>query len=333
MNPEMVCASAGDDPNDTNHTPLRNMDKFDFKLFEHLQKYFPKQEIKLNNVVDPKKLEGIKDLELVSEFLQDWWQFGSEADDLLFTADAAMQSGQIAHVDAAEGSTVTVAGYGNDRVVGDSRNNIIYGNNAYANGQAYVDKIDSFTDYSSDFELGVTDDDYLTGGVGNDVLYGCSGNDVLIAGTGNDTLFGGTGNDFLDAGFGNALLKGGDGADMFKINESLTATTYTRQLVMDMKDDFDRIKYSEAIRGEIELYTDGIRWLVQEHPTREDASNVHALVGRRTHLFSFTAMNGTSLAYDDKGIWVAGNNGDLNAMPTIIEGLITDNAWVEPLLM
>ena len=49
-----------------------------------------------------------------------------------------------------------------DRVFGDARNNVIYGNNAYAGAaQAYVDDIFSFTDFSRAFDQGIADGDDL----------------------------------------------------------------------------------------------------------------------------------------------------------------------------
>ena len=304
------------------------MAKFDFKLFEHLPKYFPKQELKLNRKVETKIFDINKYIEDEVEIDQDdWWQLGSNGDDLIHTSHAAMQTGQLNHIDAGEGSTIASGFYGNDRIVGDSRNNIIYGNSAYIDHQPYVDDLRSFTDYSRPFDLDMADDDYLTGGAGNDVLYGCRGDDVLIAGIGNDTLFGGTGNDFLDASLGRGVLKGGDGGDMFKINQSYSKS-HISQTVVDMKDGWDRIKYG----GEVALRSSDIRWRVNENSRREGASSVTALVGRRSILFSFIAMNGTSLAYNDKGIWVSQNTGDRNAMATINEGFITDDVWNEPIM-
>lgn len=319
-----VCIGGGD-PNEANLQPLKTMTKFDFN---QLQKFFPKQEIKLNNVVDPKKLEGIKDLELVSEFLQDWWQFGSDADDLLFTADAAMQSGQFAHVDAGVGATITAAGYGNDRVVGDARNNVIYGNNAYAGAaQAYVDDIFSFTDFSRAFDQGIADGDDLAGGAGDDVLYGCSGDDLLTGGFGNDRLFGGTGNDFLDAGYGSDLLKGGDGIDIFKLNQSFDGAGQRTafQHVTDMKDQFDRIKFGGEIKAAV--LANGVGFEVLD--VNGAANHVVAMAGDEV-LFSFAAQNGTTLGFDTNGVWVAENTGDLNAMASFEEAYASGEFWAEP---
>jgi hypothetical protein len=98
------------------------MTKFDFDQF---QKFVPKEEVKLNNIVNMKVLDSFKDIEILTKILRDWWQFGTDGDDLIFTSDAAMHSGQFGHVDAGVGATITTAGYGNVRIVGDSRNNLI----------------------------------------------------------------------------------------------------------------------------------------------------------------------------------------------------------------
>lgn len=320
----MVCVSEGDNPKDANLQPIKTMTKFDFNQFE---KFFPNQEVKLNNVVDPKMLDSIKKMEGNSKMLEDWWQFGTDGDDLIFTSDAAMQSGQFGHVDAGVGSTITVAGYANDRVVGDYRNNVIYGNNAYAGGQAYVDDIYSFNDFSQVFDEGIADRDNLAGGFGDDVLYGCNGDDVLTGGFGNDRLFGGTGNDFLDAGYGTDLLKGGDGMDIFKLNQSFDGAGQRTdfQHVTDMKDQFDRIMFGGGIKEAV--LANGVSFEVFD--SSDHASHVVAMAGNEI-LFTFTAQNGTTLGYDDKGVWVGDNNGDLNAMAMLQEAYSSDNFWAEP---
>jgi len=303
------------------------MAKFDFELSELLKKFFPEQEAKIINKVDPKIFEGVKDFEGLIDIAEDWWQFGSSRDDLIFTQDAATQTGQFAHINAGEGATITVAGSGDDRVVGDYRNNIIYGNDAYVEGQAYVDDIHSFTDFSRPFDQGIADRDNLSGGTGHDVLYGCSGDDLLFGGSGNDRLFGGTGNDFLDAGYGTDLLKGGDGMDMFKLYQSFDGAGQGTHLqrVTDMKDQFDRIKYGGEIKEAV--YANGVR-LVVGNANRESTEFV-AMAGDEI-LFTFAAKNGTTLGYDDNGIWVADSNGDPNAMVTAREAYSNDQFWVEP---
>ncbi len=320
----MVFLSEGDNPEDTILKTITTMNKFNFNQFENL---LTNQKAKLYNVVDPKMLDAIKELENNSKMLEDWWQIGTDGDDLIFTSDAAMQSGEFAHIDAGVGATITVADYGNDDVVGDGRNNVIFGNNAYAGGQAYVDDIHSFTDFSSVFDEGIADRDNLAGGFGNDVIYGCSGDDVLTGGFGNDRLFGGTGNDFLDAGYGTDLLKGGDGMDMFKLNQSFDGAGQRTdfQHVTDMKDQFDRIMFGGEIKEAV--LANGVNFRVLD--SSDLASHVVAMAGNEV-LFTFAAQNGTTLGYDKKGVWVADNNGDLNSIAMLQEAYSNDNFWAEP---
>ena len=321
----MVCASEGDTPKTHTTHHFKPMSKFDFDQF---QKFFPKHEGKLNKVVNVKDFDSIKNIESATKILGDWWQFGTDGDDLMFTSDAAMHSGQFGHVDAGLGATITTAGYGNDRVVGDSRNNVIYGNNAYAGtAQAYVDDIYSFTDFSQAFDQWIVDNDNLAGGFGDDVLYGCSGDDLLTGGFGNDRLFGGTGNDFLDAGYGSDLLKGGDGIDIFKLYQSFDGAGQRTafQHVTDMKDQFDRIKFGGEIKEAV--LANGVGFEVID--SSGTASHVVAKAGDEI-LFSFAAQNGTTLGYDDNGVWVAENNGDLSAIAGLVQATTNDNFWAEP---
>jgi len=70
----------------------------------------------------------------------------------------------------------TTGGTGNDRLIGNTLNNILNGSNG---------------------------NDQLQGLGGNDTLWGETGNDILTGGVGNDQLWGGTGDDILTGGVGN----------------------------------------------------------------------------------------------------------------------------------
>ena len=78
------------------------------------------------------------------------------------------------------------SGSADDRLIGDSHNNIFYGGRG---------------------------GDILMGEGGHDTLYGDSGYDVLNGGEGNDKLYGGSGNDVLDGGEGENWFYGGEGRD------------------------------------------------------------------------------------------------------------------------
>ncbi|MFH3479787.1 M10 family metallopeptidase [Xanthobacter variabilis] len=84
-------------------------------------------------------------------------------------------------------------GSGDDRLIGNSYVNVIYGNAGD----------DTFYGYGGDDRLlGGTGNDIFDGGAGNDRLYGQDGNDRLVGGVGNDLLEGGTGSDSMTGGAG-----------------------------------------------------------------------------------------------------------------------------------
>ena len=91
---------------------------------------------------------------------------------------------------------ITLEGTASHDVVGDSRANVIRGNDG-------------------DNKLhGGSGDDILQGGGGSDVLQGGAGDDELRGDSGNDQLFGSAGDDELRGGAGDDVLNGGPGADL-----------------------------------------------------------------------------------------------------------------------
>lgn len=98
---------------------------------------------------------------------------------------------------------------GNDRVVGGSKDDFLYGDNARATRVA-----------GNDHLLGRGGDDDLNGGAGNDVTRGGSGHDLLVEWpdhpSGADRLFGGPGDDYLQDALEprtDQVFDGGPGAD------------------------------------------------------------------------------------------------------------------------
>ncbi len=83
----------------------------------------------------------------------------------------------------------------NDRLVGDSKANDLFGG------------------YGSDYLAGSSGADYLVGGAGNDSIYGSTGSDWLYGNSGNDYLVGSSGNDAINGGTGDDDIVGGLGAD------------------------------------------------------------------------------------------------------------------------
>jgi Ca2+-binding RTX toxin-like protein len=117
---------------------------------------------------------------------------------------------------------ITLEGTANHDVVGDSRANVIQGNDGdnklYGGG-------------GDDILHGGGSKDVLQGGAGDDELRGDSGNDQLFGDSGNDILKGGAGDDILSGGGGADLLYGGAGDDNFVIglNDSGVDTVFDHE--------------------------------------------------------------------------------------------------------
>ena len=88
-------------------------------------------------------------------------------------------------------------GSGNDRLLGDAKNNILTG------------------------EGGA---DELLGGGGDDTLRGNAGADILDGGEGDDVLTGGAGNDIYIVSDGNDTINAGQGSDTLKVPSDYSIT-------------------------------------------------------------------------------------------------------------
>lgn len=115
-------------------------------------------------------------------------------------------------------------GSGNDTVIGNETNNVIWGDNGRDQlfgqdgddtlyGGAQADKL--YGDEGADLLKGAGGRDLLIGGAGTDLLIGGGGQDRLYGGALDDRLLGQNGDDYLDSGEGNDVMFGGAGADMF----------------------------------------------------------------------------------------------------------------------
>jgi hypothetical protein len=94
----------------------------------------------------------------------------------------------------------------------------------------------------ADVLVGGGGNDVLQAGNGHDALYGSAGNDKLEGGAGNDALFGGTGNDTLIGGTGDDILRGGGGADHFVFN----AAGGGKDIVDDFEMSIDKLVFTSA---------------------------------------------------------------------------------------
>lgn len=101
----------------------------------------------------------------------------------------------------------------NDRMAGDSSNNIMYGGNGkdYLDGKAGNDEL--YGGHGNDIIIAGDGDDYVAGDAGDDKLFGGNGNDTLQDSDGNDYFSAGNGDDVVEAGAGNDKVLGGAGND------------------------------------------------------------------------------------------------------------------------
>lgn len=106
-----------------------------------------------------------------------------------------------------------VTGDGNDRITGNSIDNIITSNagNDWISGMLGNDTISSGD--GDDTVFGGHGDDNIDGGAGNDTLRGDLNNDTIDGGDGNDLVFGGSGDDVLLGSAGIDTLRGEAGND------------------------------------------------------------------------------------------------------------------------
>jgi Ca2+-binding RTX toxin-like protein len=94
---------------------------------------------------------------------------------------------------------------------------------------------------------GNTQNNLLIGGDGNDILQGLGGDDILWGGAGNDVLNGGSGNDSLWGGIGDDILTGGVGNDKYLFqSSSVFATSLGIDYISDFEAGLDQIVLSKT---------------------------------------------------------------------------------------
>ncbi|MEM5469140.1 calcium-binding protein [Celeribacter marinus] len=139
------------------------------------------------------------------------------------------------HLNAGAGEGDTFSGIegliltdANDRVSGDTVNNIIYaggGNDTlygktgrdYFYGEDGNDRLNGGK--HKDRLYGDEGNDRIHGDWGHDYIKGANGDDLLRGGPGRDRIYGGNDNDILDGGESNDYLSGGKGNDTFIFND------------------------------------------------------------------------------------------------------------------
>ncbi len=94
---------------------------------------------------------------------------------------------------------------------------------------------------------GNTQNNLLIGGDGNDILQGLGGDDILWGGAGNDLLNGGSGNDSLWGGLGDDILTGGVGNDKYLFqSSSVFATSLGIDYISEFEAGLDQIVLSKT---------------------------------------------------------------------------------------
>jgi serralysin len=94
---------------------------------------------------------------------------------------------------------------------------------------------------------GNTQNNLLIGGSGNDILQGLGGDDILWGGAGNDVLNGGSGNDSLWGGLGDDILTGGVGNDKYLFqSSSVFATSLGIDYISEFEAGLDQIVLSKT---------------------------------------------------------------------------------------
>ncbi len=111
--------------------------------------------------------------------------------------------------------------FGNDRISGTPRNNIIVAldGSDSIHGLGGDDKIQG--NEGADQLYGEAGNDVVQGGTGSDQLYGGDGDDIMAGGVDDDYLVGGQGNDKLYGDVGDDILVGGPGSDYFDCGEGV----------------------------------------------------------------------------------------------------------------
>lgn len=111
------------------------------------------------------------------------------------------------------GGPLEVGTDGNDTLIGDGRNNRIFGGdgNDSINGRGGNDKL--YGEMGDDTLNGNLGNDFIDGGVGNDRIEGGTGNDLIKSGSGTDNITAGAGDDIALGGSGNDRLSVGGGND------------------------------------------------------------------------------------------------------------------------
>ncbi|GAA3859341.1 S8 family serine peptidase [Celeribacter arenosi] len=183
--------------------------------------------------LDPANRKTLQDLDGGT----DWVNFAAFSDnvEVVLTNQRVHIGGKkLLDVDASSDFEGFVFGDGNDRFVGTSSDETVYGmrgndlivlssGNDTAMGGAGDDRL-----YGQDGEdwlyggagndelIGGSDKDYLYGETGNDLLFGRNGGDLIIGFDGDDTLYGEGYNDYISGGKGKDWIEGGSGSDVMR---------------------------------------------------------------------------------------------------------------------
>ena len=218
---------------------------------------------------------------------------------------------------------------GSDHLVGDDRNNTIYGGS----------ETDGRDGQHAPRHRGRSlDNDTLNGGNGHDTLYGQSGRDRLLSGHGNDYLNGGDDNDILIAnGLGKNVHDGGRGVDAIALFD------YDNQNpdeVWDFVDVGDRVFLTEQFTGqaggissvETTLWNGNAQRPHRDARTFGDyyqSTEVKNDRGETLFFIEGPTENGVTIGWNAGGMEVIDNNGHWDGAKFVhTEQLTGERQWI-----
>ena len=236
----MVCTSAGDDPNETNRTPLKRMT---FKINSKIKAIYE------NSKIDPSDLKPKMFWDPKNPPRPIWEQFN-----IIKPDDNTDSRGRI----IGEHSDDYIRGTDeNDTIYGQHGSDLIYGGDGddrlHGDDSAYrrTDGVDTIYGGAGDDMINAHvgygeegDDRMFAPYSGGAYLNGGAGDDRLNGHLDQDTLIGGAGDDYLRGASESDTMTGGDGADHFIVGQrNEHRLGISTDLITDFQDVGDRIKF------------------------------------------------------------------------------------------
>ncbi|MEM9007183.1 MAG: bifunctional metallophosphatase/5'-nucleotidase [Cyanobacteria bacterium P01_F01_bin.86] len=149
---------------------------------------------------------------------------------------------------------------GTDELVGDEADNILlaFGGDDTAAGGLGADVIEGGDGddvlrgdlNSRNSQVGIGDDDIISGGAGNDRIGGKGGNDTLLGDEGDDQIWGDDGDDLLRGGLGNDTLTGDDNSGGAGVDTFVLAAGEGTDTITDFEVGTDFIGLADGLTAD-----------------------------------------------------------------------------------